>query len=30
MAPEIYKGEYNPIKTDLFALGVILFFMYAG
>lgn len=27
MAPEIYEGSYDPVKADIFALGVILFMM---
>lgn len=29
-APEVINGNYNGIKVDIFALGVILFIMYAG
>lgn len=30
MAPEIWLGSYDPTEADLFALGVIFFYMYAG
>ena len=30
MAPEIWKGAYNAHEADLFACGIILFFMRTG
>ena len=30
MAPEIWKGSYNAQEADLFACGIILFFMRTG
>ena len=30
MAPEIWKGPYNAQEADLFACGIILFFMRTG